>query len=259
MHGWQSASAIFFLYIGSVAAFHPLLDARRRTQALGGVALGLIGVIASITVPSTLLTDWVVPPALLLLGYWTSGLLFVKPMPRAEQVLRRIDRQLRIGRLARGSPRALAEFLELAYLAVYPMIPVALVVYLMTTHGQDAGSFWTVILATDFICFGMLPWVQTRPPRALDSEAWTSRIRALNVRMLWKTSIQANTCPSGHAAEALAAALLAARAPAPIAAAMFALALAVSAGAVLGRYHYAADALAGWAVALIVWALVMYG
>ena len=30
-------------------------------------------------------------------------------------------------------------------------------------------------------------------------------------------------------------------------------ALAVSAGAVLGRYHYAADAFAGWAVALIVW------
>jgi hypothetical protein len=34
---------------------------------------------------------------------------------------------------------------------------------------------------------------------------------------------------------------------------MFAAGLAVSAGAVLGRYHYAADAIAGWAVALIVY------
>jgi len=33
---------------------------------------------------------------------------------------------------------------------------------------------------------------------------------------------------------------------------MFFCALAISAGAVFGRYHYAADALAGWAVALAV-------
>ena len=32
-------------------------------------------------------------------------------------------------------------------------------------------------------------------------------------------------------------------------------ALAISAGAVLGRYHYAADAIAGWAVALGVYFL----
>jgi hypothetical protein len=28
---------------------------------------------------------------------------------------------------------------------------------------------------------------------------------------------------------------------------------AAAAGAVFGRYHYAADAIAGWAVALVVW------
>jgi hypothetical protein len=34
---------------------------------------------------------------------------------------------------------------------------------------------------------------------------------------------------------------------------MLANALAVSAGAVLGRYHYAVDAVAGWVVAVVVW------
>jgi hypothetical protein len=259
MHPWQTATAVFYVYIGAAAAADPRVEPSRRMLALGGAALGLVGVIASTVVSHRLLDDWVTPPALLLLGYWTSGLLFVRPMPRAEQLLLRVDRQLRVSQLAHGSPRAVAEFLELAYLAVYPMIPIALVIYLTMMDEPDAGSFWTVILVTDFICFGMLPWVQTRPPRALDSTAWTSRVRALNLRMLRKTSIQANTFPSGHAAEAFAAALLVARAPAPVAAAMFGLALAVSAGAVLGRYHYAADALAGWAVALAVWALVMYG
>jgi hypothetical protein len=33
-------------------------------------------------------------------------------------------------------------------------------------------------------------------------------------------------------------------------------ALAISAGAVLGRYHYALDAVVGWLVAVAVWLLV---
>jgi membrane-associated phospholipid phosphatase len=96
--------------------------------------------------------------------------------------------------------------------------------------------------------------VQTRPPRALEAaDPWLSPIRRFNLRLLGAASIQANTFPSGHAAEALAAALLVIGAPVPLVAAMFSAALAISAGAVFGRYHYAADALAGWAVALAVW------
>ena len=112
------------------------------------------------------------------------------------------------------------------------------------------------MLITDFVCFGVLPWVQTRPPRALEAgDPWPSSFRAFNLRLLGATSIQVNTFPSGHAAEALAAALLVLGAPPGVVVMMFAAALAVSAGAVLGRYHYLADALAGWAVAVAVfWA-----
>jgi membrane-associated phospholipid phosphatase len=101
----------------------------------------------------------------------------------------------------------------------------------------------------------MLPWVQTRPPRRLEpGPPWRSSLRFFNVRLLGETSIGANTVPSGHAAEAVAAALLVSDAPWPVAASMWLAALAVSAGAVLGRYHFAFDAVAGWAVALAVWA-----
>ena len=55
------------------------------------------------------------------------------------------------------------------------------------------------------------------------------------------------------AAVCLAAALLVADAPWPVVVWMGANAILISAGAVLGRYHYAADALAGWIVALAVW------
>ena len=78
------------------------------------------------------------------------------------------------------------------------------------------------------------------------------------MRLVGAASIQVNTFPSGHAAEALAAALLVTGAPLPVVIVMWLNAVAVSAAAVLGRYHYAADALAGWAVAFLVW-LVVWG
>jgi hypothetical protein len=140
---------------------------------------------------------------------------------------------------------------------VYLLIPVALVLHLTLTPAPDAARFWTVILVTDYLCFAALPWLQTRPPRTLEAEdPWLSRFRRLNLRVVSAASIRVNTIPSGHAAEGLAAALLVLGAPPAVVATMFACGLAVSAGAVLGRYHYAADAISGWIVALVVWWVV---
>ena len=76
-------------------------------------------------------------------------------------------------------------------------------------------------------------------------------IRGLNVRVLGVVSNQLNTFPSGHAAASLATAL-AVGAPLPWAGLLFGLlALAIAIGSVVGRYHYAADALAGVAIALL--------
>ena len=47
--------------------------------------------------------------------------------------------------------------------------------------------------------------------------------------------------------------LLVAAAPWPVLMAVAVAAALVSAGAVLGRYHYAADAVVGWVVAVAVW------
>ena len=103
-------------------------------------------------------------------------------------------------------------------------------------------------------CRGFRPG---RRVRSKDEEPWVSSLRRFNLRLLGATSIQVNTFPSGHAAEGLAAALLVLAAPAGIVFAMLIAALAVSAGAVLGRYHYLADALAGWVVAVVVYVLLV--
>jgi hypothetical protein len=259
MHPWQTAAGVYFLYIGLVAAILPRLASRRRRLAFAGAAVGLLAAASAMVVSHEILNDWVIPPVVLLIAYWTSGLLFVAPMPEVERRLLAFDRRLAVSRLAAGAPRVVAEFLELAYAAVYPAIPIALAIRVIAIEA-DASRFWTVILITDFLCFGMLPWVQTRPPRSVEqSPPWHARLRALNVGLLGRTSIHANTFPSGHAAEALAAALLVLGAPAPLVVGMFFGAVSISAGAVLGRYHYAADAIAGWGVAFVVWWLVMEG
>ena len=134
---------------------------------------------------------------------------------------------------------------------------VGLALYLILSPTADPDRFWTLVLATDFACFGCLPWIQTRTPRAFEpGDPWRSRLRPLNLLIVHRASIQVNTFPSGHTAEALAIALLMLEAGPWAFAALVAVAAAISAGAVLGRYHYLADAVAGYFVALGVWIVV---
>jgi PAP2 superfamily protein len=255
---WQLGSLVFFGYLLVVAACLRGLRRAARWRVAAGAAAGATLIVLSTGLPSDGIANiWILPPAALLIGYWTSGLLFVAPMPRAENLLARIDRALRIDAIAARCPRPVAEFLEVAYSGVYPLIPIAL--YFSIREGLSADRFWTVILLTDYVCFGMLPWIQTRPPRAVGFDSvWRSRWRAVNLRLLAASSVQVNTFPSGHAAEALAAALLVSGSPPLIAGWMFFNAAAISAGAAFGRYHYAADAIAGWAVALLVYVLCSF-
>ena len=230
---------------------------RARLRALGFAALGALGIGATIVTTSVFARVWLLPPVVLLLGYWATGALFVAPMHNIERALQSVDDRLRIRHHAARAPRWLATFLEFAYAGVYPLIPIALALHMWFAAPPDPERFWAVVLITDYICFGTLPWLQTRPPRAIEAaDPWRSAFRHFNTRLTSTASIRVNTFPSGHAAEAVATALLVLQAPWPWVLWMFFNAAAISAGAVFGRYHYAVDALAGWLVAVVVWALI---
>lgn len=259
LRGWEIASIISFLYTAVVAAIlRRGLTPTSRLRAVGGSVAGLLLTVASAMAPhQPFLHGWLLPPLLLFLGYWTSGLLFVAPMKRIESLFAFVDRIVRVRGVGARAPVSLAEFLEFSYAAVFVLIPVALALHLRFARTPDVDRFWTVILVTDFICFAMLPWIQTRPPRSIETgEPWSSSFRRFNLRLLGSASIQVNTFPSGHAAEALAAALLVSNLQSGLFIWMLFNAAAVSAGAVFGRYHYAVDALAGWVVAVAVWAVL---
>ena len=254
MPAWLAASAAYLTYVALVAALLPGVSRGGRLRAVAFVAIGAFAIASAAGSASALLRVWVLPPIILLAAYWATGALFVAPMVKVERALHAIDDRLRIRHLATRTPPWLATLLELGYAGVYPLIPIALGLHMWYADPPDAARFWGVILITDFICFGTLPWLQTRPPRSIEGdEPWRSALRRLNVRLMRTASIRVNTFPSGHAAEALACALLALDAPPLWLAWMFFNVVAISAGAVLGRYHYAVDALAGWIVAVVVW------
>jgi hypothetical protein len=255
MRPWELGSAVFFVYL-AVTALSRGGRPGARPRALAASAAGLLLTAASARMnDSPILHAWVLPPILLLTAYWGTGALFVAPMPSVERRLHDCDETLAIRSIAARLPRACAELFEFAYSGVYPTIPLAL--WIALGRGESPAHFWSVVLFTDYVCFGCLPWIQSRPPRALEAEPpWRSRWRTVNLRILESGSVGVNTVPSGHAAEGLVCALLATGAPWPVVIAMFLNAAAISAGAVFGRYHYAADVILGWIVAVIVWIAV---
>lgn len=207
--------------------------------------------------PAAVVRDWL-PAVQILIGYWLSGVFFERPMLGVEAWLARSDAWLfdRLGArwVAERGPRLLLESLELAYLLVYLVVPAGFAVAYFAVPSADVDRYWTIVLLAELVCYGMLPWVQTRPPRALGDHMMidTRRlaIRALNVRILASGSIQVNTLPSGHAAGAVATALAVGALLPEAGLAFLVIALGIVVGSVIGRYHYAADSVLGIGVAL---------
>src|SRR5262249_17071198 len=117
----------YFAYLGLLALLRPFMAGRRRALIVAA------GVLASILLPFALppgpirerVRDWL-PAAYLLAGYWLSGLYFIKPMPRVEQVFLRFDQRLyRFGlaRLVALIPWPLLDVLEFAYLSTFIFVP----------------------------------------------------------------------------------------------------------------------------------------
>ena len=257
-------AAAYFLYL-FVVAFLVLPASRRRRPALSSLAAAGL-VVLPLALPlghwGTTIRDWL-PVLHLLVGYWLSGLYFVAPMPAIEQRFLAIDTWLYragLARIVERTPRLVLEVLEFAYLSCFVFVPGGMILLALAGATAHADRFWTLVLAGEFGSFGMLPWIQTRPPRDLEPPTAIDRrplfVRDVNRFMVRRTSIGWNTFPSGHVAGALAAALAVSEAVPALRLPLLAATLAISISTVTGRYHYAVDAVAGAVLTLGVWALL---
>ncbi|HUF23329.1 MAG TPA: phosphatase PAP2 family protein [Vicinamibacterales bacterium] len=225
-----------------------------------GLALGFAGYAIGAALLSGVASGpvrFAAPLAALVIGYWLTKPFYTSPSPRLETWLLRYDEAMQIDRISAGMPGWAKALVEIAYLGAYPFMVVAAIPAFAASRDAFAWH-WAMVLAAELSCYVTLPWLQARPPRENGDRPhfFAKRkngvcphfLRRLNEALLDRLSVRATTIPSGHVAGPIAAALsiwMIAPAWGPW---LLAGALAIAAATVIGRYHYAIDAVLGLAV-----------
>ncbi len=212
-----------------------------------------------------IIRDWF-PAIIILLAYREAGL-FGLPDPghRLDYLFVGWDRVLLQNRwvlvvLQLAAPW-LQRYLEFCYSLCYPLVPLGLGALCLFGEWPRRGvgssfdaarvvdHFWTTVLLALFTCYALFPLFPSTPPRLLFHDlpgpAVAPLFRKVNFWILGRYGIQSSVFPSGHVA-AVTATALAVRAHWPRVGIVFAIAaVSITLATVVGRYHYAADAVAG--------------
>ena len=254
MRSFEWIACAYFGYF-VVACWWPRLPAARRTFLIGAsaVAAGAVVAVARAEI------SWVrelAPIAYILVGYFLSGYLFASPSIAVESWLMRWDRRLLGDPSTRfiSWPRVLVAGLELIYMGCFLMIPAGAGLLALTGHAGLVDRYWSMVISAEFLAFGPLAFIQTRPPWVLERkpELADKAIHRLAVQMVEHLSIRVNTFPSGtrpvrsRSGSPSWAAALGRRGASGLAAG-------VCVACVVGRYHYVIDVVAGAFVAFTLW------
>jgi membrane-associated phospholipid phosphatase len=151
----------------------------------------------------------------------------------------------------------LAGLLDACYLLVYAVGPFCLVVLYVRGRARMTDRFLTVYALAVLLSYAQFPFWPSEPPRTvfpdLDAPAYVTPARQWALRLLGSQEIHTSVFPSAHVSGAFAAAFAIGRifpSAAGLRLGLHTYATAVALATIYGRYHYAADAAAGYAVAV---------
>jgi membrane-associated phospholipid phosphatase len=160
-----------------------------------------------------------------------------------------------LARLVEAAAPLLPGYLELCYLLVYATGAFC-VVTLWLLHRRQATDRWMVVyLAGTLLAYALFPYFPSLPPRSLvDPVLVVTWFRRVNLWVLDSATIHSAVFPSAHVSSAFSAAwgffeVLPKRRA--FGWGMLFYACSVSVATIYGRYHYAADVAAGFAVSLV--------
>jgi membrane-associated phospholipid phosphatase len=258
---WSSErlTIAYFAYLALVCWLRPI--AMRRRLALGAIAASMILLALQIAAHAPLVVRQWAPAAYILIGYYSSALVFVAPSPALESWLMAWDRRL-LGEPATrfaAWPRPLLALLEFAYMGCFLVVGAGYLALTASGHASLADRYWTLVVGAELGSFAPLAIVQTRPPWAVERKPVLAdrRVHDLASEMTQRFTIRVNTFPSGHVAGSLAVALAVAPVMPWAGAVFLALALWIALATVVGRYHYIVDAIAGALLTLALWAVMV--
>jgi membrane-associated phospholipid phosphatase len=253
LHEW-----IAIAYFVSITA--ATIVKRGRAAIVAATSLAAIAAIMLVARLGDPVRTWW-PIVTILAAYWVGGRAFTGPMTDVEAWLARLDRRWLhdSGALARigAWPRVVLEYLEGVYFGCFLVVPGGLLVLIAGGHEEYTSRYWTAVVVAELVAFSMLPWIQTRPPWALEAPGPLARrglaLGRLARLLVDRATIGVNTFPSGHAAASVAAALAVSGAMPMAGGVLLLIAASITLAAVVGRYHYAADGVAGVLLGVGAW------
>ncbi len=152
--------------------------------------------------------------------------------------------------------------LEISYSLVYTIAPFCMAWIYYRRKPERMDAFLTVFLAGIFGSYALFPFFPSEPPRTVfpgaDLPGAMTIFRRFNLGLVGNYGIHLSVFPSAHCSGAFAAAF-AMREIWPedpwVWRMLLVLAFSIATATVYGRYHYAADAAAGIAIALGAWTI----
>jgi membrane-associated phospholipid phosphatase len=254
----------FYTYVAVIA---PIFIPKGETRWLGA-AVAAIGaaILLGLTHRYVILRDWI--PIAFTLGAYREMNWFTPAVRDHHLELNWIvwDRWL----LDTGHLRAVIEslgpllpsLLEICYVLVYAIAPISLTILFLNSplnlRRERVNAFWFAYLAGTLTSYALFPYFPSDPPRVVfagfDLPHVVTVFRRFNLAILGKYGIHASVFPSAHVSAAFSCAwgLLIAmpdRRRFGWIVAIYASLVAIA--TIYGRYHFAADALAGFAISFL--------
>ena len=240
------------------------------------MAIAAIGATGLLLLAFVLLADQVLPqwpvavardilPAVLMpMVYWQAGWLSGKVNQGFQAKLQQSDRKL-VSRwmpiLAQPRYRWAMAILELAYISCYVLVPLGLLVLYLKGLQRYVPEYWAVPLLATYPCYAFTAFVPTHPPRTLETKPATSvtgNIRRFNLWVVRSFSTELNTFPSAHVTATLGSSLVLLHFVPSIGLVFVLVSIGIGLGAVMGRYHYAADVLLAAVITLAVYVFELH-
>jgi membrane-associated phospholipid phosphatase len=252
--------AAYFTYVATIAPFFISDPTRRWLPAL--IATIVITILLTLSRRDSQIRDWI-PLAYTLTAFREMNLF--TPSVRdhhLENAWIGYDRWLLDTAYFRAAIESLGplipSYLEVCYVLVYAVALISLLILILNHRRDHLHTFWFAYLAGTLASYALFPYFPSDPPRTVFAGADLPHIvtifRRFNLAILGQYGIHSSVFPSAHVSSAFACAwgLLITMPDRRRYGAMVAIfAFSVAIATIYGRYHFAVDALAGFAISFL--------
>lgn len=250
----------FFAYVAAIA---PLFISSGETRWLPAAVAGVVtAILVGLSRHNSILRDWV-PLGFTLAAYremnWFTPAVRDHHLENAWIVWDRwlLD-TVHLRAVIESAGPLIPSFLEICYVLVYAIAPIALAILLLNRHRDHLNTFWLAYLAGTLTAYALFPYFPSDPPRTVFAGADMPHIvtifRRFNLAILGEYGIHSSVFPSAHVSSAFASAwglMIAMPQRKRYGWIVAAYALSVAVATIYGRYHFATDALAGLVVSFL--------